>query len=223
MAVPQCDVPEKPVTAMSDPAPSSDYKSAAIETIKQEHRALSQVVELLRHLLRDIAARYTDPDFHLLALALYYIDEFPGRVHHAKEDKYVFAALQRHTEQFDLLLSRLDSEHGRDRETISDLHRLLVLYHAGAPDALENFRAAVEEYAATLYDHMRSEEGLLAASGDHLTDAEWQAIAEAFARDKDPLFGTERRREFAVLHHRIVNLLPRKMRMEFVDEESKGR
>jgi hemerythrin-like domain-containing protein len=193
--------------------PSTDCKTAAIETIKQEHRALSQVVELLRHLLRDIASGYTEADYQLLALALYYIDEFPGRLHHAKEDKYLFAALQRHTEQFDPLLGRLDSEHERDRETIRDLHRLLVLSHAGAPGAITEFRAAVEDYAATLYEHMRSEEGLVTACGEHLTDDEWRAIADAFAQDKDPLFGSERRREFALLHHRIVNLLPRKMRV----------
>src|SRR4051794_35310122 len=102
-------------TPMSDSAPATDCKAVAIETIKLEHRALSQVVELLRHLLRDIGSGYTEPDFHLLALALYYIDEFPGRLHHAKEDKFFFAALQRHTEQFDPLLARLDGEHGRDR------------------------------------------------------------------------------------------------------------
>ena len=205
---------------MNESAPSTNYKNAAVETVKQEHRALSQVVELLRHLLRDIKAGYTEPDFHLLSLALYYIDEFPGRLHHRKEDEYFFAALQRHTDQFDPLLGRLDNEHARDRETIGDLHRLLVLYQAGAPGALDQFRAAVEDYAATLYEHMRSEEGLLAASGEHLTNDEWQAIAEAFGRDKDPLFGTERRREFAVLHHRIVNLLPRKMRVESSASES---
>jgi hemerythrin-like domain-containing protein len=204
---------------MSISASSTDCPSAAIETIKQEHRALSQVVELLRHLLRDITSGYTEPDYQLLAIALYYIDEFPGRVHHVKEDKFLFAALQRHTEQFDPVLSRLDSEHDRDRETIRDLHRLLVLYHAGAPEALAQLRAAVEEYAATLYDHMRTEEGLLAACREHLTDDEWRAIAEAFARDKDPLVGSERRREFALLHHRIVNLLPRKMRAEALAAE----
>jgi hemerythrin-like domain-containing protein len=204
---------------MSTSASSTDCQNAAIETIKQEHRALSQVVELLRHLLRDITSGYTEPDYQLLAVALYYIDEFPGRLHHAKEDTFLFAALQRHTEQFDPVLSRLDSEHDRDRETIRDMHRLLVLYQAGAAEALVQFRAAVEDYAATLYDHMRSEEGLLAACREHLTDEEWCVIAEAFARDKDPLVGNERRREFALLQHRIVNLLPRKMRVEVLAAE----
>ena len=204
---------------MTTSASSTDCQNTAIETIKQEHRALGQVVELLRHLLRDITSGYTEPDYHLLSTALYYIDEFPGRLHHAKEDRFLFAALQRHTEKFDLLLGRLDSEHDRDRETIRDLHRLLVLYQAGAPEALAQFRAAVEDYAATLYDHMRSEEGLLAACREHFTDDEWRAIAEAFAKDKDPLVGNERRREFAVLHHRIMNLLPRKMRVEALAAE----
>jgi hemerythrin-like domain-containing protein len=198
---------------MTDPAPSTDYKMAAIATIKQEHRALGQVVELVRHLLRDIGSGYTTPDFQLLSLALYYIDEFPGKVHHSKEDDHVFAALRDHTEEFDPLLDRLGGEHLRDRETIAELHRLLVFYQAGAPGALDGFRAAVEDYAATLYDHMRSEEGLLAAAADRLTADEWRDIAEAFGRNEDPLVG-ERRREFAMLHHRILNLLPRKMRVE---------
>ena len=209
---------------MTEPALSRDDKTAAIETIKQEHSVLAQVLELLRELLRGIAAGHTEPDFRLLSLALYYIDEFPARLHHPKEDRYLFAALHRHTAQFDPLLRRLESEHDRDRETIADLHRLFVFYQAGAPEALDAFRAAIENYAAMLYEHMRSEEGLLAACGEHVTDEEWRAIAEAFARDDDPVFGSEPRHEFAVLRHRIANMLPRKMRLgAFAGEENTSR
>ena len=191
---------------------SADYRAAAIATIGREHQALGQVVDLLRRLTRDYVAGYAQPDFHLLSLALYYLDVFPGDLHHSREDDYIFPALRRRGQEWHEAIDALTSDHASDRESIGQLHRLLVFYHAGAPDALERFRDAIDCYAETLYDHMRREEALLAAAGDRLTDEEWRAIAEAFARNEDPLFGPERRREFAVLHHRIMNLLPRKLR-----------
>jgi hemerythrin-like domain-containing protein len=193
-------------------ASSADYRAAAIATIEREHRALLQVIDLLRRLTRDYVAGYAQPDFHLLSLALYYLDVFPGDVHHSREDEHLFPTLRRHGHDWDEALDALTSDHACDRESIAHLHRLLVLYQAGAPEALSRFREAVDCYAETLYEHMRREEALLAAAGDRLTDEEWRRISEAFAQNEDPLFGPQRRREFAALHHRIMNLLPRKLR-----------
>ena len=187
-------------------------RQTAIELIKRDHRALVQVLELLRHLLRDISARHTDADFHLLSLALYYIDDFPCRVHHPKEDEYLYAAVRRNTRQLDACLEQLEAEHSADRGAVLELHRRLVLFQAGARGALENFRSEVERYATTLGEHMRREEALLDDPRLRISDAEWVAMAEAFSAEDEPLFGATPRREFAILHHRIINLLPHKMR-----------
>ena len=200
-------------------AGSPSYRTIAVEAIEQEHRALTQVVELLRHLLHDIQLGYTEPDFHLLSLALYYLEQFPGTLHHSKEDDLVFTALRRHTHEFDALLDDLAAEHRRDAEVIGHLYRLVVLYQAGAPGALIRFRDGIERYAEALREHIGREEALLSRAGEHLPEHEWHAIAEGFARSDDPLFGVGRRREFAVLHHRIMNLLPRKMRVSALGTE----
>lgn len=191
---------------------SPDLRRLAIDTIRQEHRSLVQVLELLRHLLRDIAAAHTAPEYHLLSLALYYIDDFPCRLHHPKEDQYLFTAIRRHTGEFDALLDELQADHARDDRAMRELYRLLVLYQAGAPRALDNLRAALDRYNDVLQGHMHKEETLLEAAADYVPDDEWRTIAEAFTADEDPLFGENRRREFSILHHRILNLLPRKMR-----------
>ena len=73
-------------------------------------------------------------------------------------------------------------------------------FNAGA---LENLRTSLDVYAEMIYEHMRKEETLLEDSRVVLPDEEWRAIAGAFRADEDPLFGTQRRREFALLHHRI--------------------
>src|SRR5215212_5871599 len=104
------------------------YRNIAVDTIKHEHRALSQVLELLRHLVHDIAIEHTEADFNLLSVALYYLDEFPSRLHHPKEDRFLFAAIRRHTKDFDDVLHQLEAEHASDAGAILELYRLLVQF-----------------------------------------------------------------------------------------------
>ena len=115
-------------------------------------------------------------------------------------------------QELDHAIAQLRSEHRTDEQMVRELYRLVVIYQAGAPDALENLRTSLDVYAEMMYEHMRKEETLLEDNRVVLPDEEWRAIASAFRADEDPLFGVQRRREFALLHHRIVNLLPRKMR-----------
>ena len=189
-------------------------KASALETIKDEHRSMAGVLKLLQRLLSDIAAEHTEVDFGVLALALYYLDDFACRCHHPKEDKYLFAAIRRHLPSALTTLNGLQAEHQRDDHYIRDLHRFLVLYQAGAPDALKHLVASLDIYAAMLYDHMRKEEALFDSIGDSIPQADWRGIAEGFAAEDDPLFGKSPKEEFAKLRHRIVNLLPSKMRSQ---------
>src|SRR5687768_10803598 len=86
-------------------------RSSAIATIKTEHRALGEVLRLAQHLLRNIAAGHADPDFELLCVAFYYIDDFACRCHHPKEEQYLFAAIRRHVPETRNALFGLQSEH----------------------------------------------------------------------------------------------------------------
>jgi hemerythrin-like domain-containing protein len=191
---------------------ATDSRAAAIETIRSEHEALGGVMRLFQHLLRDIGAQHTEPDFGLLSAALYYIDEFACRCHHPKEEQYLFAALRRHAPAAAATLNGLQGEHQRDDVFVKDLHRLLVFYQAGAPDALKRLRASVDIYAAMLYEHMRKEEALLDRYAAAIPEDEWRTIADGFGRSDEPLFGPVPQTRFAKLRDRIVNMLPSKMR-----------
>jgi hemerythrin-like domain-containing protein len=191
----------------------ADDRSGVLETIEAEHRSIRGVLKLLQRLLADIAAEHTEVDFGVLAAALYYLDDFACRCHHPKEDKYLFAAIRRHVPPALTTLNGLQAEHQRDDQYIRELHRLLVLYQAGAPDALKRLVASLDIHAAMLYEHMRKEEALFESIGDAIPRADWRDIAEGFAAEDDPLFGRSPKEEFAKLRHRIVNLLPIKMRL----------
>ena len=199
---------------MEDDAVPRDDRQAVIDTIASEHRAVGQVLETVRDLLESIAAEHAAPDFELLSIALYYIEDFPKRCHHPKEDRYLFTAIRRHAPQHSGIVNQLEAEHVVDAQMLRDLHSALVCYQAGAADGLQRLRANVGVYCAMAREHMRKEEKVLSSIGFDFPPEAWKAIAEAFAADDDPLFGRAARREFDRLRDRIANRLPSKLRRE---------
>ena len=183
-----------------------------VDTIKQEHRALGHVVEVLQHSLRDIAAEHSEVDFKLLASILYYIDDFPERMHHPKEDAYIFKPLREVSADSNAVLDELLGEHGLSTKMLRDMHAALVHYLAGAYGSLQAFISCVDAYAAMLKEHMRKEEELLARAGPSLPESKWQDILAAFTANEDPIASRDVRTEFRNLYGHIQNLLPRKMR-----------
>jgi hemerythrin-like domain-containing protein len=201
-----------PLTLAVSSEPSA--AQSVIGTLREEHRSLRTVLHILECLLREIAERHTEPDFVLLCTALYYIDDFPERVHHRKEDEYLFTTLRRRTTKFDAVLDRLQGDHVRSAHMMTLVQRELVHYQGGAPDGLQRLRTAVDAYAGMLEEHMQAEEDLLRDARSQLTECDWRAIAAAFESNNDPLMASSTRDEFRRLRARIVNLLPRKMRVD---------
>lgn len=187
-------------------------RKVAVATIMQEHRTLATVLSALRQRLAKVADQHAEADFGFLAAALYYINDFPERYHHPKEDKHLFPALRRRTDRFDAVLDDLQAEHVRSERMIASMEHALVHSQGGAPDGLESFKSTVDAYANMLWGHMRKEEELLALAPDYLEDEDWQKIADAFDANDDPLYGARRDEEFGKLYSRIVNSLPSKMR-----------
>jgi branched-chain amino acid transport system ATP-binding protein len=193
----------------------SAYK-IAVATIREEHHALALVMEVLQRLLDQIDKQHAEPDFTLLATALLYIEEFPERCHHPKEDEYLFAALRRRSVDFNAVLDELQADHVRSAQMVGYMERALVHYQAGATGGFARFKEAVDGYAVVLREHMQAEERLLENARDRLAEDDWRRIAAAFEANDDPLFGAHGREEFRKLHLRIINLLPRKVRLHLV-------
>ncbi len=186
----------------------------AIATIKAEHRSLGMVLHTLQSLLSNIAAGHAVADFSLLATALYYIDDFPERCHHPKEDEYLFKRLRLRTSEFDAVLDQLQTEHARSAIKVAGLHRALVHYQGSAPGGLRLFRAAVDSYADDMRQHIGLEDELMMRAQAVLSTEDWELIAWAFTVNDDPLFGANQRMEFGQLYHRIMVLAPRKMKTQ---------
>ena len=204
-----------------DGIPPSAARDAALEQLRNEHRMLARVIEALETLTAEMAEATTALDFTLLSAILYYVDAVPERLHHPKEDQYLFAALRIRAPEQAPLLDRLEREHQHAPQIIGELERALVHWQGGAPRGLEEFALALGNFCEFHWAHMRAEESaVLPIAEQTLIESDWARIAEAFCGHDDPLFGVRRRQEFERLYHRIVNLSPRKLKLSLLRQDS---
>jgi hemerythrin-like domain-containing protein len=181
----------------------------AIRIIQDEHRSLSAVLHGMLYLVREIRERGARPDFAVLGAMIYYIDAFPERFHHPKEDQYLFRLLRIRHPAAAPLLDRLQTEHRSGAELIRTLEQALARYQQGGANEFSGFSAAVEAYATFHWEHMRAEEKeMIPLAKEHLTAGDWEAIDAAFLGHTDPLLNAESGAEYDKLFRRIVNLAP---------------
>ncbi len=181
----------------------------AIRIIHDEHRAIAAVLHGMLYLVREIRDRGAKPNFAVLGAMMYYIDAFPERFHHPKEDTYLFRVLRiRHPDAVPLL-DRLEGEHWTGAHKIRMLEQALARYQHGGAIEFPRFAAAVEDYATFHWNHMRAEETeVLPMAEKHLSASDWEAIDAAFLGHADPMLGAEVSAGYDVLFRRIVNLAP---------------
>lgn len=201
----------KRVVELEDDEPITGAMHDAIDIIKAEHRALAAVINALKFLVTEIGAKRINPDFKLLCSMLYYIEAFPERLHHPKEDEYLFAKLRERTHEGDAMLDELERQHRLGDERVRDLQVALGHFVAGEPDAFASFAASVERFAEMSWKHMSQEEReVFPLAEKYLTPDDWTTISRAFRQNCDPLtsVAVDPDEEFARLFTQIVNLVP---------------
>ncbi|MGE5089146.1 MAG: hemerythrin domain-containing protein [Candidatus Levyibacteriota bacterium] len=181
----------------------------AIDVILDEHRSLAAVLHGMLYLVRDIRDHGSAPNFDLLGAMVYYIDAFPERYHHPKEDRYLFRFLRQRHPEAGPVLDRLVHEHQVGARKIRDLEQALERYHQGGAPEFPAFADAVSAYADFHWSHMRTEENqVLPMARQYLKPEDWAEIDAAFTGHGDPLFGAKAETEYENLFRRIVNLAP---------------
>jgi hemerythrin-like domain-containing protein len=180
----------------------------AIRILRDEHRSISSVLHGLQELARTALNPSVRPDFSVFRAMIYYIDAFPERLHHPKENIYLFPRLLRRSPDAASLVQELRDEHEKGAVLVRDLERSLTAFEVGWPQGAAAFADAVRTYADFHWDHMRKEEQVLLPLAESVLTAEdWKAIGDAFAGNEDPIADL-REKDFAQLFTRIVSIAP---------------
>ncbi|MGQ0547129.1 MAG: hemerythrin domain-containing protein [Betaproteobacteria bacterium] len=155
------------------------------------------MLQALKELARD-AGRGRTPAFPALRAMIRFIDEFPEKLHHPKEDQLMKMLAARSGSAASLVQS-LGKEHAEGARLVRELERALVFFEDRAPQGAKEFLDAVTAYAEFHWKHMRKEEEeLLPLAERHLTASDWREIDAAFGANPD----------FERQFSRIVGLAP---------------
>ena len=179
-----------------------------IRMLRNEHRSLTAVLNGLEHLARAALAPSVRPRFAVFRAMLHYIDQFPERLHHPKEESHLFPLLEKRAPEAAPLIEALRAEHAEGARRVRELERLLAEFEVSWPRGTRAFAAATREYAEFHWKHMlREEQELMPLSERALVAEDWRAIEEAFVANEDPIADL-REQDFASLYTRIVSLAP---------------
>jgi hemerythrin-like domain-containing protein len=177
--------------------------------IRDEHGALSAMLRSLSMLLAEHRRHRSLPDFSVLRAMLFYVDEFPEKLHHTKESELLFPKLRARCPEVAPVLERLDRDHARGEKAIRDLeHDLLAFEVLGEPRRAA-FESAVERYIEFYLSHMAIEENeILPLAQKHFTAQDWAELDQAFLANRDPLTGHEPSDLYRPLFTKIVMEAP---------------
>lgn len=180
-------------------------RHATLDVIHDEHQALAAMLRSLGLLLMQASRAAAPPDFGLLRAMLFYVDEFPERLHHPKESDLLFPRVRERCPELAPVLDRLDGDHAGGPGAIHELQHALLAYEVLGEPRRAVFEQMVERYIHGYLEHMALEETeVLPAARRTLTAADWAELDTAFASNCDPLAGHEPAPDYRPLFERIV-------------------
>ena len=181
----------------------------ALDVIHDEHQALAAMLRSMTMLLTQARRESMLPDFEVLRAMLFYVDEFPERLHHTKESQLLFPKLRQRAPELAPVLDRLDADHHRGEKAIRDLEHALLAFEVMGETRRADFENAVERYVRFYLEHMAVEENEMLPAARRLFDeADWAELDAAFGANRDPLAGHEAPEDYRPLFQKILMQAP---------------
>jgi hemerythrin-like domain-containing protein len=160
----------------------------SIRIIRDEHAALAAMLRSLRMVVKRGPDDEPEKFFDVLRAMLFYIDEFPERLHHPKESDLLFPRVARLAPETMDTIVRLEKDHASSEAAVRELQHLLLAWELMGDARHAAFGSAAERYIAAYLDHMRLEEAVILPAAERvLGEADWKELDAAFALNCDPL------------------------------------
>lgn len=183
--------------------------SETIRLIRDEHAAISAVLRSMSMLLDLGPGGDSDRFFAALRAMLFYIDEFPERLHHPRESDLLFPSLARAAPQLMPVIRRLENDHMQGEGRVRQLQHALTAWELLGEARGQEFMQGAREYIAFYLDHMHTEEAqLLPEAGKLLSPRQWKEIDTIFCAGHEDWAGMNGDPAFDKLFTRIVLAAP---------------
>lgn len=181
----------------------------SLSIIHEEHLHLAAVIQGMQYFVRAIDDGAIAPDLKVFRAMLFYISEYPERVHHPKEEKFLFAKIRDRTHQLDQDLDKLSEQHAQGEFLLHRLQHALLRYEFFGATEFIAFRDKALQYCQFYYEHMRTEETLIMpVARQVLNDQDWREVDTAFLENRAELDQEGERYRYEQLFSLIVNIAP---------------
>ncbi|HPW28919.1 MAG TPA: hemerythrin domain-containing protein [Rhodoferax sp.] len=162
----------------------------SLRIIHDEHDALSAMLRSIGMMVDRGPGNNPENFFDVLRAMLFYIDEFPERLHHTKESELLFPPVARLAPETREAIEKLEKDHQHGESSVRELQHLLLAWELIGDARRGAFDAAAKRYLAFYLEHMRLEETVILPMAQKvLSDADWLELDAAFATNCDPLTG----------------------------------
>jgi hemerythrin-like domain-containing protein len=162
----------------------------SVRIICEEHAALAAMLQSLRMMVARGPEDQAESFFDVMRAMLFYVDEFPERLHHTKESELLFPHLRERAPHLHEVLDRLERDHYQGEATVRSLQHLLLAWELIGETRRSTFEQALLRYIDFYLEHMRLEETqVLPEAAQVLTPQDWRLLDAAFELNQDPLSG----------------------------------
>ncbi len=128
--------------------------------------------------------------FDVLRAMLFYIDEFPERLHHPKESDLLFPRVVRAVPSVMPVIEQLERDHMRSEKAVRELQHALLAWELLGESRRLAFMDQCKQYVSAYMEHMRLEETVILPEAEKaLSSADWKELDAAFEQNRDPLSG----------------------------------
>lgn len=181
----------------------------SMRIVREEHEALGTVLRAFASLVKRGPRHGQRNFFDELRAMLFYIHEFPERLHHSKESNLLFPRVLRMAPEIMEVVVRLEDEHESCSDRVLKLQHLLLAWEFVGDVRRHSFEVEAYGFVSFYLEHMRLEETVvLPAAMRVLNEADWEELDAAFAKNCDPLTGRDKRDPvFNKLFKRIMGAL----------------
>jgi hemerythrin-like domain-containing protein len=165
-------------------------KYTSLQTIRDEHATLGAMLKSMRQLVVRGPADSPQQFFDVLRGMLFYIDEFPERLHHTKESELLFPRVLRVAPALADVIARLDRDHLNGEKSVRELQHQLLAWELLGDSRKQCFVDLAIRYLDFYQDHMQIEETvILPEAQKQLSEDDWRELDAAFKEHTDPLGG----------------------------------
>jgi hemerythrin-like domain-containing protein len=161
-----------------------------LQIIRDEHASLAAMLQSMRMLVQKGPDVGRKPFFDVLRAMLFYIDEYPERLHHPKESNLLFPKVLKASPKVLGAIDRLERDHMYSEKAARELQHQLLAWELLGPSRRAAFEDAFKKYVDFYLEHMQLEEEVILPEAEKTLNAQdWAEVDAAFAQNADPLTG----------------------------------